>query len=114
MISEFYSDADIMENPTLADMTQAALDVLASNETGFWLMVEAGDVDWANHDDNLDSSVGAVLSGDKAFSAITDWVEKNDCWHETAIIVTADHGHYLVIDDPSALIPPEQNVKRAL
>jgi alkaline phosphatase len=111
MTSEFYSDADISENPTLADMTCAALDVLSANEKGFWLMVEAGDVDWANHDDNLDSSIGAVLSGDKAFRAITTWIEQNHCWDETAVIVTADHGHFLVIDDPSALIPPEQKAK---
>lgn len=107
MISEFYSDADIAENPTLADMTRAALDVLSANEKGFWLMVEAGDVDWANHDDNLDSSIGAVLSGDQAFRAIVEWVDRNDCWDETAVIVTADHGHYLVLDEPSALIPQQ-------
>lgn len=106
MFSEFYNDADICENPTLADMTRAALDVLETNDRGFWLMVEAGDVDWANHDDNLDSSIGAVLSGDDAFRAITDWAERRQCWHETALIVTADHGHFLVLDKPEALIPP--------
>ncbi|HQU45715.1 MAG TPA: alkaline phosphatase, partial [Pirellulales bacterium] len=102
----FYSDAEISENPTLADMTRAALDVLDANERGFWLMVEAGDVDWANHDDNLDSSIGAVLSGDDAFRAITDWAERRQCWRETAVIVTADHGHFLVLDDPQALVAP--------
>ena len=109
MISEFYSDADIAENPTLADMTRAALDVLSADERGFWLMVEAGDVDWANHDDNLDSSIGAVLSGDEAFRAVTEWAERHNCWDETAVIVTADHGHFLVIDDPQALVPPDKS-----
>jgi alkaline phosphatase len=108
MVSEFYSDADVAENPTLADMTQAALDVLGTNDRGFWLMVEAGDVDWANHDDNVDSSIGAVLSGDDAFRAITRWAERNDRWNETALIVTADHGHYLVLDDPATLIESRQ------
>lgn len=113
MTAEFYSDADLEENPTLAEMTQAALDVLGENKRGFWLMVEAGDVDWANHDDNLDSSIGAVLSGEQAFQAITDWVERNNCWEETAVIVTADHGHFLVLDDPAALIPPERRPQQA-
>ena len=108
MTAEFYSDADINENPTLADMTRAALDVLSANERGFWLMVEAGDVDWANHDDNLDNSVGAVISGDEAFRAITDWAERNKCWDETAVIVTADHGPFLVLDDPQALVAPSR------
>jgi alkaline phosphatase len=111
MTAEFYSDADVDENPTLADLTQAALDVLSENKTGFWLMVEAGDVDWANHDDNLDSSIGAVLSGDKAFRAITAWAERNDCWDDTAVIVTADHGHFLVLDNPAALVPAERLAK---
>lgn len=104
--AETYSVADIKENPTLADMTESALDVLSQNKKGFWLMVEAGDVDWANHDNNLDNSIGAVKSGEAAFKVITDWVEKNSNWKDTIVILTADHGHYLHIDQPEALIPP--------
>ncbi len=63
--AEKYSAADIKENPTLADMTESALDVLSQNKKGFWLMVEAGDVDWANQDNNLDNSIGAVKSGSR-------------------------------------------------
>ena len=108
--AEGYSDADRYENPTLAEMTAAALKVLGTNRRGFWLMVESGDVDWANHDDNLDNSIGAVNSGDAAVKAITDWVEANSNWEETVMIVTADHGHYLVIDRAEDLIPPERDV----
>ena len=107
-IAEKYTPADISENPTLADMTTAALTVLQQRKQGFWLMVEAGDVDWANHDNNIDCSIGAVISGDEAVRAITDWVEKNSNWNETLLIVTADHGHYLVYDRPEFLIPPAQ------
>lgn len=103
--TDVYEPADIFENPTLADMTRAALTVLETNETGFWLMVEAGDVDWANHNNNIDDAIGAVFSGDAAFQAVCDWVEANDCWADTAVIVTSDHGHMLVIDKPEALIP---------
>jgi alkaline phosphatase len=84
-------------------MATAALDVLATNPKGFWLMIEAGDVDWANHDDNVDNSIGAVCSGDDAFRAVTQWAEKNGCWDETVVIVTADHGHLLVLDEPEAI-----------
>lgn len=104
--SEKYTEADIKENPTLVDMTTAALTVLSKNPKGFWLMVEAGDVDWANHDNNLDDSIGAVKSGDNAVKAITDWVEKNSNWKETVLIVTADHGHYMHLVQPEALVPP--------
>lgn len=100
---EEYEASDLEENPTLAEMTSAALTVLETGEQGFWLLVEAGDVDWANHDNNLDNSIGAVISGDQAVKVLTDWVEKNSSWDETVMIVTADHGHYLVIEDPEAL-----------
>lgn len=102
--SKKYSEADIRENPTLADLTTAALEVLEKDEQGFWLLVEAGDVDWANHANNLDNSIGAVISGAEAFDAITRWVEANDAWDSTAVIVTADHGHYFHLTRPEALI----------
>jgi len=100
---ERYTQADILENPTLADMTAAALTVLEQSVHGFWLMIEAGDVDWANHSNNIDNSIGAVLSGDAAFSVVTDWIERNNAWGTTAVIVTADHGHFFVIDDPEPI-----------
>ena len=103
--AEVYSSADISENPTLQQMTEAAIQVLAAgNSKKFWLMVEAGDVDWANHDDNIDCSIGAVNSGDKAVKAITDWVEQNSNWKESLLIVTADHGHMWNLLDPSLLV----------
>ena len=103
--AEQYQPADIRENPTLAKLTQSALDVLTSRGDRFWLMVEAGDVDWANHANEIDCSIGATLSGDAAFRVVTEWAEKHDRWKDTAVIVTADHGHYLVIDHPELLLP---------
>ena len=101
-----YSDADILENPSLAQMTRAALGVLSANPNGFWLMIEAGDVDWAAHSNNIDDAIGATFSGDDAFRMVTDWVEINDAWEDTVVIVTADHGHYFVLDQPEALAGP--------
>lgn len=102
--TEKYTDADLNENPTLSDFTRAALKVL-THEKGkpFALFVEAGDVDFALHDNNLDNAIGAVFSGEEAIRVITDWVETNSNWDESALIVTADHGHYLVIDDLNAI-----------
>ena len=103
-MAEEYEPGDITENPTLSDLTAAAIKVLSANPKGFWLMMEAGDVDWANHDNNLDNSIGAVLSGDRAVKTITDWVEQNSNWNESLLIVTADHGHYLVLEKPELLV----------
>jgi len=110
--AERYSTADVFENPTLADMTRAALTVLGKNPKGFWLMVEAGDVDWANHQNNIDNAIGAVVSGDAAFAAITEWIEEHHAWNDAAVIVTADHGHYFVLDRPEALVSPRSGQGR--
>ncbi len=100
-----YDAADLEENPTLADMATAALDVLASRGR-FWLMVESGDVDWASHANNIDTCIGAVQSGDAAFRAIVDWIERRNAWPDTAVIVTSDHGHLFVLTEPQAFAAP--------
>jgi alkaline phosphatase len=102
--AETYTEADRLENPTLAEMTRAALTVLAADpQRPFALFVEAGDVDFALHDNNLDNAIGAIYSGEEAIQVIIDWVEAHGGWDDSVLIVTADHGHYLVIDDPEAL-----------
>lgn len=101
--AEKYSKKDLNENPLLGDMAEAALEILSQNDNGFWLMIEAGDVDWANHANNVDNSIGAVLSGDRAVKRVFDWVESKKSWGDTVVIITADHGHYLNIVQPEAL-----------
>jgi alkaline phosphatase len=105
--TETYSQADLDENPTLQQMTDAALAVLELREQGFWLMVESGDVDWANHSNNIDSSIGAVFSGEAAIESIFAWIERKNAWDESLVIVTADHGHYFHLTRPEALIPKD-------
>ncbi len=105
--TETYSHADLEENPTLADMTSAAITILGRDKTPFWVMIESGDVDWANHDDNIDNSIGAVNSGDDAIKVVTQWVEANSNWNESLLIVTADHGHMLNLVKPVLLIQPQ-------
>ena len=84
-------------------MTRAALIVLSAQPNRpFALFTEAGDVDFALHDNNLDNAVGAISSGEQAIRVIVDWVGEHSNWDESVLIITADHGHYLVIDDPAA------------
>ncbi len=102
--AETYTAADRIEQPTLAQLTEAALTVLTARpEQAFALFVEAGDVDFALHGNNLDNAIGAVLSGEEAVRVIIRWVESHSNWDDSVLIVSADHGHYLVIDDPQAL-----------
>jgi alkaline phosphatase len=102
--AESYTPADRLETPSLVDFTNAAITVLSAKPgQPFALFVEAGDVDFALHDNNLDNAVGAVISGDDAVRAIIAWVEAHSNWDDAALIVAADHGHYLVLDDPAAI-----------
>ena len=62
----------------------------------FILFVEAGDVDFALHANNLDNAIGAIFSGEEAVGTIVRWVETHSNWDESVLIVSSDHGHYLV------------------
>jgi alkaline phosphatase len=103
LTAEQYTDADLYENPRLSDIAGAALDVLSQNENGFWLMIEAGDVDWGNHDNNIDNAIGATLDGDAAVRTVTNWIENHGGWNDTVLIVTADHGHYFHLVQPEVI-----------
>ncbi|MEH2109907.1 esterase-like activity of phytase family protein [Nostoc sp.] len=89
---------EVNENPTLKDLTSAALDVLGKDPDGFWLMVEGGDIDWSAHDNNIDNLIGTTLDFDKAVGSTIDWIDNNGGWDENLLIVTADHDHYLTLD----------------
>ena len=99
--TEVYTADDLNEQPTLADMTKAALKVF--KDKPFALFIEAGDVDFALHANNLDNAIGAVHSGEEAIKTVIEWVESHSNWNESAMIVAADHGHHLNINDLKAV-----------
>lgn len=77
--------------PTLATMTRAAINCLDNNPHGFYLMIEGGAVDWANHGNELDRMIEEHADFLTALEAVVAWVESNSDWNETLLIVTADH-----------------------
>ncbi len=82
------------EDPTLMDATLAALRVLGRNPNGFFLMVEQGDIDWANHDNDFRRLVGTMADLDAAVRAAVAFVDQpgDDIdWTNTVLVVTADH-----------------------
>ncbi len=87
-------EADRTGEPSLAQMTEAAIKALSANEAGFYLNVESGRVDHANHDGNLYRTV----TDGKAFAdAIAKAMEMTNP-EETLIIVTADHEHAITFN----------------
>ncbi|MEH2442141.1 alkaline phosphatase [Nostoc sp.] len=108
---------EINENPTLADLTKAALTVLGKDKDGFWLMVEGGDVDWSAHDNNMDNLIGTMNDFDRAVQQVITWVDNHGGWSKNLLLVTADHDHYLTLnnDFASKLTPnPDPNQARGL
>lgn len=90
MIKRF-SKTTVEETPSLSEMTLAALNVLSQNKNGFYVLVEGGSIDHANHGNNADQSCLEHTGFAKAIEAAVEWVEKYSSWDETLIIVTSDH-----------------------
>ena len=91
------------ENPSLAATAVIAARRLASCRGGFFLMIEQGDIDWANHANDLPRMIGAIFSLDEAVRAVCAWVDEpgDDVdWDNTLLIVTADHATGLPRFDP--------------
>ncbi len=92
--SHMLYEYDRTGEPSLAEMTEAAINTLSSNEEGFYLSIEAGRIDHANHDGNLHRT----LTDGVAFNAaIRKAIEMTDA-EDTLIIVTADHEHAIAFN----------------
>ncbi len=77
--------------PSLATMAAGALNVLDDDPDGFFLMVEGGAIDWANHANQSGRLIEETTDFLAAIRTVTDWVENNSSWSQTLLIVTADH-----------------------
>jgi alkaline phosphatase len=95
------------ENPTLAEATEAALGYMAHDAAGFFLVIEQGDIDWANHDNDYRAMIGCVADLDAAVRAALAFVDKpgDDIdWTNTVLLVTADHATGGLLLEPGAAL----------
>lgn len=76
--------------PGLVDMTKAALGELSKNKDGFFLMVEAANIDKMSHPLDWDRAVMETIEFDKAVGVAREFAAKNP---DTLIVVTGDHTH---------------------
>ena len=85
-------DVPLNENiPTLAEMSNAALNVLDDDADGFFVMIEGGAVDWASHKNNSSRMIEEMVYFENAVKAVAKWVETKSSWEKTLVIITADH-----------------------
>ena len=74
--------------PSLPEMTTRALELLGGGDQGFFLMVEAGQVDWACHANDAGWLLKEMLKANETLNVILDWMAERD---DTLLVVTADH-----------------------
>lgn len=84
---------DIAGEPSIAEMTAKAIEILDNNPLGFFLSVESGRIDHSHH---AGSAYGA-LTDTIAFSEAIAMADEMTNDEDTLIIVTADHGHVFTI-----------------
>ena len=76
--------------PTLAQMTKKALDLLSTNEKGFFLQVEGASIDKQDHAANPCGQIGETVDLDEAVQQALAFAHEHG---DTLVVVTADHAH---------------------
>jgi alkaline phosphatase len=79
--------------PTLTEMTAAAITRLKADPDGFYLMVEGGRIDHAHHA----GQAGFALEEAVEFARAVQYAVEHTDPAETLIMVTADHSHVFTI-----------------
>ena len=83
-------DIDRTVEPSLADMTKKAIELLSKNENGFFLMVEGSKIDWAAHANSPAGLISEIRSFDDAVGAALNFAKNNK---DTLVIISSDHGN---------------------
>lgn len=74
--------------PSLADLTQRALVLLAQRRQGFFVMIEGSQIDWGGHRNDPVQTVRQTLLFDAAVQAAVEFARHDG---HTLVVVTADH-----------------------
>jgi len=79
--------------PGLAEMTAKAIELLATRENGYFLMVEGARIDHGHHDGIAGYALLETQEFARAVATALDAVDLSD----TLVLVTADHSHTLTM-----------------
>jgi alkaline phosphatase len=81
------------QQPSLQQMTSAALSRLQKNDQGYTLIIEAGRIDHGHHD----GTAYKALTETQELHETVAWLLTQVDLQETLIVVTADHSHTLTL-----------------
>ncbi|MEI8113490.1 MAG: alkaline phosphatase [Bacteroidia bacterium] len=88
LTAEEHNDIATRRKMNLPLSTETALNILAQNQKGFFIMVEGSQIDWGGHENDTRYIVIEMLDFDRAIGKALEFAAKDG---ETLIIVTADH-----------------------
>lgn len=90
-LSNHFDRAELTpEQPTLAEMTGSAIQVLSGKDDGFFLFVEGSKIDWAAHKNDPVGMVSEVLGFDEAVRVAVNFAKKDG---NTLVVAVTDHGN---------------------
>lgn len=78
------------DEPTLAEMTEKAIQTLNKDKDGFFLMVEGSKIDWAAHANDPIGMISDFLAFDDAVNEALEFAKTNP---NTLVIAVTDHGN---------------------
>jgi alkaline phosphatase len=93
MAYELQRANDPAGEPSLAEMTRAAITRLSQDQDGYVLMIEAGRIDHAHHEGRAQLALADAVAMDEAIGVALEMTNRED----TLIVATADHSHTLTI-----------------
>ena len=78
--------------PSLAEMTQMAIDVLSESSKGFFLMVEGGQIDWASHANDATNALGDTIAFDAAVAVAREFADE----HSKTLLLSSEYVSLIV------------------
>ena len=88
LFAEENLDTHDENTPSIAQMTDLALDLLDDDENGFFLMVEGSQIDKKAHNNDFESQTKEMYDFDCAVAVAMRFVALNP---DTVLVITADH-----------------------
>lgn len=88
----FLEAQDLERYPSRGDqmiqLTNIALERLSQDPSGFFLMIEGSQIDWAGHANNAEWMIQEMIDFDNVIGAVLEFAERDG---NTLVIVTSDH-----------------------
>jgi alkaline phosphatase len=78
------------EQPSLAEMTSKAIELLSQNKKGFFLFVEGSKIDWASHANDPIGVISDMLAYDDAVRVALEFAARDK---RTLVMGFSDHGN---------------------